>query len=406
MNDGPDRQAERLPWEESAERLLESVPGVVSAAIEGTQYSVSEVRVWYEPTWPLGQIIEAVRECLTRDAKARLAAARFHAVVAQPDRRLERRPRPHGASASSARWDGSQSAPLRLVGHEVEEVGEGMVGAQVWIEWEGRTFSGAAVGPSVPPGSLRTPALATLRALRSCLQVLYDGPLLPGLALDSAVHVTVGDSPIAVVALTASENARARFLTAAWPDEGMPSLAVILATLHATSRTVTRWLAEGQPMASTAQRFTLVDFKVDRGPSGGLDVGVRLAGNGAAVDRRRNGSDSETSHLSLGAVATLDAVRELLRLGGWRERHEGDLRHAGTCRLKTGEHDLVVVLAEALTKDHRIPLAGATPADGGLERAAITATLQATNPFVADRSGAIPSYARVHGSAGAEPTIT
>lgn len=407
-----ERRSPHLSWHESAELLLESVPGVVSATIEGERHSVSEVRVWYEPTWPVGQVVDAVHQCLTREANARLAAAKFHAVVAQPDRRTEHRNRPSSVPTTSAGWDRSPDAPLKLVGHKVEELRQGIVGVEVWIEWLGRTFSGAAVGPDVPPGSLRTPALATLRALHACLQVLYEGPIQPGLMLESAVRITVENSPVAVVALTASENARPLSLTSAWADQGASDLAVILATLHATSRTVTRWLNEEQPSdgdrfstplrsegirggIATKRRFTLVDFDVDHSPSGNLDVGVRLEGFGEAVDRRQNGSDDERSHLQLGAAATLDAVHELLRIGGWNERHDGDLRPTGTCRLRTGEHDIVVVLAEALMNGHRIPLAGATSADSGVERASITATLQATNALVADRTATMKPVARV-----------
>ncbi len=403
MKSASERRGPSLPWNESAELLLETVPGVVSATIEGSRHSVSEVRVWYEPTWPVGQVMDAVYECLTNEAKAHLAAARFHAVVTQPDRRTTRRARPERAPTTSDGRESSHDTPLTLVGHRVDEVQHGVVGVQVWLEWQGRTFSGAAVGPTVPPGSLRTPALATLRALHSCLQVLYEGPMQPGLVLESAVRITVENSPVVVVALTAAENARPRSLTSAWADEGVPGLAVIMATLHATSRTVTRWLNQkqqsesarsaattgsGGTRSSTAaeRRLALVDFEVDRSPSGDLDVGVRLAGFGESVDRRRNGSENEAAQLQLGASATLDAVHELLRLAGWSEYHDGDLRHAGACRLRTGEHDIVVVLAEALMNGHRVPLAGATSADDGVERASITATLQATNPLVADRA--------------------
>lgn len=392
-----------LPRNESAELLLETVPGVVSATVEGSRHSVSEVRVWYEPTWPVGQVMNAVYECLTNRAKARLTAARFHAVVTQPDRRTTRRARPERSPTESGDRNSSHHAPLKLVGHSVDEVQPGVVGVQVWLELHGRTFSGAAVGPAVPPGNLRTPALATLRALHSCLQVLYDGPVQPGLVLESAVRITVESAPVVVVALTASENARPRSLTSAWADEGVKGLAVIMATLHATSRTVTRWLSEkqqskvpgpaatpgwgGERSTDTAERrLALVDFEVDRSPTGDLDVGVRLAGFGEAVDRRRNGSENEAAQLQLGASATLDAVHELLRLAGWNEYRDGDLRHAGARRLRTGEHDIVVVLAEALMNGRRVPLAGATSADGGVERASITATLQATNPLVADRA--------------------
>ena len=47
------------------------------------------------------------------------------------------------------------------------------------------------------------------------------------------------------------------------------------------------------------------------------------------------------------------------------------------------------MLTEALMNGHRVPLAGATSADVGLERAAITATLQATNGLVADRAARV-----------------
>src|SRR5437868_4907507 len=81
------------PWNEAAERLLEALPGVVSARIEGTRDWVTDVRVWYEPTWPIDQVMAAVDHCLIGEG-ARLAATRFHATIAQPDRRAARRPRP------------------------------------------------------------------------------------------------------------------------------------------------------------------------------------------------------------------------------------------------------------------------------------------------------------------------
>ncbi|MEQ9401699.1 MAG: hypothetical protein RJQ04_21210 [Longimicrobiales bacterium] len=46
----PERRGRRLPWHTPAERMLEGIPGVVSATIEGERHSVYEVRVWYEPT--------------------------------------------------------------------------------------------------------------------------------------------------------------------------------------------------------------------------------------------------------------------------------------------------------------------------------------------------------------------
>ncbi|MEQ9401700.1 MAG: hypothetical protein RJQ04_21215 [Longimicrobiales bacterium] len=354
--------------------------------------------------------------------------------MAHPDRRIEPRPRPEtdpapavfdepeGRTAIDEPTGRLVDDSLRLVGHTVEEVRDGVVGVEVWIEWNGRTFSGAAVGPDAPAGRLRTPALAALRALHACLQVLYEGPVQPGLVLENAIQASVDGASVIVVSLTASESARPLPLTAAWADQGSPALAAILATLHATSRTVTRWLGQGRPVeraddaardehtdavgaAATGQsaavtsggRLTLVDFAVDHGPFGSLDIGVRLAGFGGSVDGRRTGIDDEIGLLESGASATLQAIDELLRLGGWKEHHDGDLRSAGARRVRTGEQNLVVVLAEAIMNGHRVPLAGATSADRGLERACITATLQATNALVAERAAAI---ARAAGSGG------
>ena len=403
----------RPTWRESAELLLERIPGVVSATIEGSHDWVTAVRIWYESTWPVRQVMAAVDECLIKEG-ARLAATRFEAVVAEPDRRAARRPRPERTparpavpttSATLPRSANSQDTYLRLVGHKKEEVEPGVMGVQVWIEWQGRTFSGAATGPRAPAGALRTSALATLRALHSCLQVLCQSHNQPGLVLETVVRVTVQKTPVVVAVLTAAEKARPRLLTAAWPDEGDPGLSVIMATLHATSRSVTRWLNEPKavdfdratappysqriPIGTPERRLILADVAVENSPSGNLDVGVRLNGFGESVDRHRSGRADEAAQLTLGASATLEAVHELLRVGGLSERRTGELRHAGAYRLRTGEYDIVVILAEASVEGRSLQLAGAASADSGLERAAIAATLQATNPFVADRMGSV-----------------
>ena len=138
--------------------LLERIPGVVSATIEGSHDWVTAVRIWYESTWPVRQVMAAVDECLIKEG-ARLAATRFEAVVAEPDRRAARRPRPEHTparpavpttSATLPRSANSQDTYLRLVGHKKEDVEPGVMGVQVWIEWQGRTFSGAATGPRAP----------------------------------------------------------------------------------------------------------------------------------------------------------------------------------------------------------------------------------------------------------------
>ncbi len=142
---------------------------------------------------------------------------------------------------------------VRLVGHRVREVQEGVVQVEAQITYQGRTFNGAASGREDPPDRLTVPALATLRALDACMQIFYLGVSQPALVLDNVVEVSVGDFPVAVVMITASENENATSLVAACPLVGMSDLAIILATLQATTRTVTHWLWGDQSRGAEEQ---------------------------------------------------------------------------------------------------------------------------------------------------------
>ena len=161
-------------------------------------------------------------------------------LVSQPQEDpTERRKAPPGKD--DVPYDGT----IRLVGHRVREVDHGLIQVEAQITCEGRTFNGAASGPLGPPDRLRVPALASLRALDACLQIFYLGLAEPKLVLDSVVEVSVGDFPVAVVMITASEKTTATPLVAACPLVGMSDLAIILATLQATTRTVSHWLTWG-----------------------------------------------------------------------------------------------------------------------------------------------------------------
>ena len=143
---------------------------------------------------------------------------------------------------------------IRLVGHRVREVKPGVVQVEAQITCEGRTFNGAASGPVDLPGRLRVPALATLRALDACLQIFYLGISEPALVLDNVVEVSVGDFPVAVVMITASEKANTTPLVASCPLAGMSDLAIILATLQATTRMVSHWLTWGDRSPGTEEQ--------------------------------------------------------------------------------------------------------------------------------------------------------
>ena len=143
---------------------------------------------------------------------------------------------------------------VRLVGHRVREVRPGVVQVEAQITCEGRTFNGAASGPVDRPERLQVPALATLRALDACGQIFYLDSYEPALVLDAVVEVSVGDFPVAVVMVTASEKgANTTPLVAACPLVGMSDLAVILATLQATTRTVSHWLTWGDRSPGTEE---------------------------------------------------------------------------------------------------------------------------------------------------------
>ena len=73
----------------------------------------------------------------------------------------------------------------------------------------------------------------------------YLGYSDPALVLDNVIEVSVGDFPVAVVMITASEGENKTPLVAACPLVGMSDLAIILATLQATARTVSHWLTWG-----------------------------------------------------------------------------------------------------------------------------------------------------------------
>ena len=152
---------------------------------------------------------------------------------------------PTAGTASGLTEKARLDRTIRWVGHRVREVGSGVVQVEIHVTCEGRTFNGAASGSVAPPERLRIPALAALRALDSCLQIFYHGVSHPALVLDSVAEVSMGDFPVAVVMITASEKAKPTPLVAASPLAGMSDLSIILATLQATTRTVSRWLIWG-----------------------------------------------------------------------------------------------------------------------------------------------------------------
>ncbi|MCH7563020.1 MAG: hypothetical protein IH968_04260 [Gemmatimonadetes bacterium] len=233
---------EHSSWPAEAERLLESVPGVTSVSLVGDAQAVEEVRILYEPGHPVGEILDAVRARLESDVQARLSKARFHVAVApragDAPRRWSKPPR----AAPEPMGRVPRDAAVSLVAHHQRRVRPGIVRFEVQVGCRGRTFSGAVVGRMAPPGGIQIAALATLRALDTCVRALYRGTGNPTLALESVLDTEVGGAPVAVVGVTASKEGEPTRLTAAWPLGEASDQAAILAVLQATGRTVSRWL--------------------------------------------------------------------------------------------------------------------------------------------------------------------
>ena len=129
-------------------------------------------------------------------------------------------------------------------------------------------------------------------------------------------------------------------------------------------------------------RLKLQDLQLDKNPLGGFSISVRLVYNHRSIGAQREAAGTEQDLLVVPASTTLGVIQEFLRAG----REDGPsvlLRFLAARRLRHPRHDTVVVLVEAVVRGRRIPLTGAASAHDGVEKAAILATLQATNAFVA-----------------------
>ncbi|HIF07794.1 MAG TPA: hypothetical protein EYQ64_12840 [Gemmatimonadetes bacterium] len=154
------------------------------------------------------------------------------------------------AATSAAKEKALIEGSIKLVGHHVGEGADGGLHVETTITCQGRTFSGASSGPAVLPDRLKPSALATIRALGACLE---DSGVVAAsrraLLLDDVIEVSVGDVPVAVVMITASEKSKSTPVVAAYPLVGMSDLAIIVATLQATTRIVSHWIAGGHRSA-------------------------------------------------------------------------------------------------------------------------------------------------------------
>ena len=139
---------------------------------------------------------------------------------------------------ATASRDTPASGCIRLIAHQINDVGPGVVGVELTLGLGGRRFAGGASGKANSPGRDRLPALATLSALGAYIRFTSEGGGGPTLVLDTVSEFTLGGSRVAVVVVSISGHALP--LIASWPLTGASGPAVVRATLAATARRVTR----------------------------------------------------------------------------------------------------------------------------------------------------------------------
>ena len=160
------------------------------------------------------------------------------------------------------------------------------------------------------------------------------------------------------------------------PKPAVPDTGLLEFSLGGTS---------GEPKGGSEvefRRLELQDLQLEKRPQGGFGISVRLADNDRSIGAQREAAGTEEDCLEVPADAALGVIQEFLRAG----REDGlsvVLRFMAARRLRSPQHDVVVVLVEAIVRGRRIPLTGAASVTDGVERASILATLQATNAFVA-----------------------
>ena len=128
-------------------------------------------------------------------------------------------------------------------------------------------------------------------------------------------------------------------------------------------------------------RLEIKDLQLERHPQGGFTISVRLADHDKSIAVERQAAGTEEDSLEVPASAALDVIQEFLRSGRTDGPRVG-LKFLAARRLRHPQHDVVVVVVEAVVRGRQIPLTGAASANDGVEHASILATLQATNAFV------------------------
>lgn len=235
---------ERVRWTiQEAERLLLSLPGVVSARVvarpggdvdEIHLLTTTEIR----PKQSVRNVESALlahldlsvdhRKISVAQTTTEKPAVPVPPLQAQPERPLQILPEPK-----------PYESRLLFYGHQVESERSNQVKHKVEIQWQGERFTGTASAADLPRPKLEAVAEATLRAVETALQAKLDERrVAPTLSLDGVKIVEAFDRKFVLVAVHAIAGRDVSRLAGTHVADESTDRAAILATLQATDRWV------------------------------------------------------------------------------------------------------------------------------------------------------------------------
>lgn len=230
---------ERARWTiEEAERLLLSLPGVVSARVVARPGGeVDEIHLLTTTEVKPKQTVRNVESALLARLDLhvdhrKVSVAQTHekpaAPVAEPERaiRIVAPPKPY-------------ESRLLFYAHQMESERSNQVKHRVEIEWQGKHYVGTATAADLPRAKLEAVAEATLRAVEAALQDhLDESKRAPTLSLDGVKIVEAFDRRFVLVAVHALAGRDVQRLAGTHVADESTDRAGILATLQATDRWV------------------------------------------------------------------------------------------------------------------------------------------------------------------------
>jgi len=231
---------ERARWTiEEAERLLLSLPGVVSARVVARPGGeVDEIHLLTTTEVKPKQTVRNVESALVARLDLhidhrKVSVAQTHEKHAAPQQteaeraiRIVPPPKPY-------------ESRLLFYSHQSEIERSNQVKHRVEIEWQGKRYVGSASAADVPRAKLEAVAEATLRAVEAALQEnLGENKRAPTLALDGVKTVDAFDRRFVLVAVHAIAGRDVSRLAGTHVADESTDRAAILATLQATDRWV------------------------------------------------------------------------------------------------------------------------------------------------------------------------